>query len=78
MALCSGMKIRAFGAVFGRACAPDPIHGLAAGTFLHDDTLSSVARRNDCPSAESLARANGLRSPYVLRTGQQLKLTGCG
>ena len=42
------------------------------------DTLSSVARRNDCPSAESLARANGLRSPYVLRTGQQLKLTGCG
>ena len=42
------------------------------------DTLGSIARRNDCASAESLARANGLRSPYVLRTGQQLKLSGCG
>lgn len=42
------------------------------------DTLSSISRRNDCGSPEALARANGLRSPYVLRTGQQIKLTGCG
>ena len=42
------------------------------------DTLSSIARRQQCPSAQALARSNGLRAPYVLRTGQQLKLTGCG
>ena len=42
------------------------------------DTLSSIARRHRCGDAGALARANGLRSPYVLRAGQQLKLTGCG
>ena len=41
------------------------------------DTLGSIARRNKCGSADALARANGLRSPYVLRTGQQIKLSGC-
>lgn len=42
------------------------------------DTLSSISRRHGCAGAEPLARANGLRSPYVIRTGQQLKLIGCG
>jgi membrane-bound lytic murein transglycosylase D len=42
------------------------------------DTLSSIARRHDCPGATQLARANGLRPPYVIRTGQSLKLIGCG
>jgi membrane-bound lytic murein transglycosylase D len=42
------------------------------------DTLSSVARRHDCPGASQLARANGLNPPYVIRAGQTLKLIGCG
>ena len=42
------------------------------------DTLNSIARRNRCAGADALARANGLRPPHVLRTGQQLKLSGCG
>lgn len=41
------------------------------------DTLSSIARRNGCPGADQLARANGLRSPYVIRAGQSLKLHNC-
>ncbi|GAB2505312.1 transglycosylase SLT domain-containing protein [Arenimonas alkanexedens] len=42
------------------------------------DTLSSIARDKRCPSASQLARANGLRPPYVIRAGQSLKLSGCG
>jgi len=42
------------------------------------DTLSSISRGHGCGGADRLARANGLRSPYVIRTGQQLKLIGCG
>jgi membrane-bound lytic murein transglycosylase D len=42
------------------------------------DTLSSISRRHDCRGAAQLARANGLRPPYVIRTGQSLKLIGCG
>ena len=41
------------------------------------DTLGSIARRHDCGSAEALARANGLRQPYVIRAGQRLQLKGC-
>jgi len=40
------------------------------------DTLSSIARRHAC-RAQTLARANGLRSPYALRPGQRLSLSGC-
>lgn len=42
------------------------------------DTLSSISRRHGCGGATALARANGLRSPYVIRAGQRLKLVGCG
>ena len=42
------------------------------------DTLSSISRRNGCDGPDQLARANGLRAPYVIRTGQRLQLKGCG
>ncbi len=42
------------------------------------DTLSSISRRHDCGGATQLARANGLRPPYVIRAGQSLRLIGCG
>ncbi len=42
------------------------------------DTLAAIARRHDCDGAIQLAKANGLRAPYVIRAGQTLKLTGCG
>lgn len=41
------------------------------------DTLSSISRRNGCAGPDQLARANGLRSPYVIRAGQRLQLKGC-
>lgn len=41
------------------------------------DTLSNISRRHGCGGASQLARANGLRSPYVIRAGQQLQLKGC-
>ena len=41
------------------------------------DTLASIARRHGCDGADALARANGLRSPYVIRSGQRLQLKGC-
>ena len=54
----------------------------AAGTRSYrvrsGDTLSSISRRHDCRGATQLARANGLRPPYVIRAGQSLKLIGCG
>ncbi len=41
------------------------------------DTLSSIARKSACSSAE-IARANGLRPPnYSLRVGQRVKLPAC-
>ncbi len=46
-------------------------------TVRRGDTLSSIARRHGC-STQSLARENGLRSPYSLRPGQQLGLGACG
>ena len=45
-------------------------------TVRRGDTLSSIARRHGC-SAQTVARANGLRSPYALRPGQRLSLDGC-
>ena len=42
------------------------------------DTLSSISRRHRCDGAVALARANGLRPPYVIRAGQRLRLVGCG
>jgi membrane-bound lytic murein transglycosylase D len=41
------------------------------------DTLAGIARRHGCGDAGRLARANGLRTPYVIRPGQRLQLTGC-
>ena len=41
------------------------------------DTLSSIARRHGCAGPDELARSNGLRSPYVIRSGQRLQLRGC-
>lgn len=41
------------------------------------DTLSSISRRHGCDGPDQLARANRLRSPYVIRTGQRLQLVGC-
>ena len=45
-------------------------------TVRRGDTLSGIARRHGC-SAQTVARANGLRSPYALRPGQRLSLSGC-
>ena len=42
------------------------------------DTLSGISRRHRCDGAVALAKANGLRAPYTIRPGQQLKLHGCG
>lgn len=41
------------------------------------DTLSSISRRHGCGGATALAKANGLRSPYVIRPGQTLRLSAC-
>jgi membrane-bound lytic murein transglycosylase D len=49
----------------------------ATHTVRRGDTLSAVARRHGC-SAQTVARANGLRSPYALWPGQRLRLDGCG
>ena len=42
------------------------------------DTLSGISRRHDCEGPVALAKANGLRAPYVIRSGQRLRLVGCG
>jgi membrane-bound lytic murein transglycosylase D len=41
------------------------------------DTLSSISRKHGCAGPDQLARANRLRTPYVIRTGQRLQLVGC-
>lgn len=47
-------------------------------TVRRGDTLSSIARRNGCPSAQAIARANNIAPPqYLIRPGQRLALTGC-
>lgn len=45
-------------------------------TVRRGDTLSGIARKHGC-SAQTVARVNGLRSPYALRPGQRLSLDGC-
>jgi len=42
------------------------------------DTLSGISRRHDCDGPVALAKANGLRAPYVIKAGQRLRLVGCG
>jgi len=60
------------------AAAPPRVAGRVGGhTVRSGDTLSSIARRHGC-SATTLARVNDLRSPYTLRPGQRLDLSGCG
>ncbi|MGL6291492.1 MAG: transglycosylase SLT domain-containing protein [Silanimonas sp.] len=60
--------------------APAAVRVAASGgsryTVRRGDTLSAIARRHGC-NAQSVARANGLRSPYALRPGQRLSLSGC-
>ena len=47
-------------------------------TVRRGDTLAAIARRHGCPSAEALARENGVRAPaYLIRPGQKLRLSGC-
>ncbi len=42
------------------------------------ETLAAIARRYECGSAKSLARANGLKAPrYTIRPGQRITLSGC-
>lgn len=58
---------------------PAPRAAVASGvryTVRRGDTLSAIARRHGC-SAQTVARVNGLRSPYALRPGQRLSLNGC-
>jgi membrane-bound lytic murein transglycosylase D len=58
---------------------PAPREAVATGsryTVRRGDTLSGIARRHGC-SAQTVARVNGLRSPYALRPGQRLSLSGC-
>ena len=59
--------------------APPSIAATGTGsryTVRRGDTLSAIARRHGC-SAQTVARSNGLRSPYALRPGQRLTLSGC-
>jgi len=51
---------------------PDRSYRVKAG-----DTLSGISRRHGCGGATALAKANGLRSPYVIRAGQTLRLSAC-
>jgi membrane-bound lytic murein transglycosylase D len=61
--------------------APRPARPTAAQVrsykVARGDTLGRIVGKFQCDTRE-LARANGLRAPsYVLKPGQQLKLTGC-
>jgi membrane-bound lytic murein transglycosylase D len=47
-------------------------------TVQHGDTLSTIARRNGCPSVQAVAQENSIGAPrYLIRPGQRLTLTGC-
>ncbi|TVP79541.1 transglycosylase SLT domain-containing protein [Thioalkalivibrio sp.] len=47
-------------------------------TVRSGDTLSSIVAAKGCPSVRIIAEANGIAGPrYLIRPGQQLKLTGC-
>jgi membrane-bound lytic murein transglycosylase D len=42
------------------------------------DTLDAIARRQGCPSPQSIARANNIAAPrYLIRPKQRLVLVGC-
>jgi membrane-bound lytic murein transglycosylase D len=63
-----------------RAAAPVPAPAAAAVRSYQvrtGDTLAGIARRHSCAGPDQLARANGLRAPYVIRAGQRLQLSGC-
>ena len=40
------------------------------------DSLGKIARKFDC-DLKDLAQANGLKTPYRVRQGQEIKLQGC-
>jgi len=47
-------------------------------TVRNGDTLSTIVAAEGCSSMRSIAEANGIAGPrYLIRPGQQLKLTGC-
>jgi len=47
-------------------------------TVRRGDTLSSIARSHRCGTATAIARDNGIAAPrYLIRPGQQLRLSGC-
>jgi membrane-bound lytic murein transglycosylase D len=47
-------------------------------TVRNGDTISTIAAEQGCPSSRSIAETNGIEGPrYLIRPGQQLKLTGC-
>ena len=47
-------------------------------TVRSGDTLSTIVAAQGCPNVRSIAEANGIAGPrYLIRPGQQLKLTGC-
>ncbi len=47
-------------------------------TVRSGDTLSTIARRNGCPSVQAIARENSISAPrFLIRPGQQINLTGC-
>ncbi|MCC5873931.1 MAG: transglycosylase SLT domain-containing protein [Gammaproteobacteria bacterium] len=47
-------------------------------TVRSGDTLSTIVSRNGCPSVQTVASENNIRPPsFMIRPGQQLKLTGC-
>lgn len=53
---------------------------LAVRTYVvqRGDTLSTIANEQGCPSSRGIAEANGIPGPnYLIRPGQELKLTGC-
>ena len=41
------------------------------------DTLASIAKKNNCASADQLARANNLKPHKALKAGQDIRLSGC-
>jgi len=47
-------------------------------TVRRGDTLSTIARSHRCGSPSAIARDNGIAAPrYLIRPGQQLRLSGC-
>lgn len=53
---------------------------LAVRTYVvrRGDTISTIAAEQGCPSSRAIAEANGVQGPrYLIRPGQELKLSGC-